>query len=300
MDVQPTYISRQTSLFNPSTHLISNPPNPISSPTATMPRKTGTTKPHDSGHLYHTTWSSPHSDLSQVTDAERAERNKASAELNEAYYDFITDHYQGGWGDKFHFCGYQPGESWEAAQARHEHHLALMTDIKPGMEVLDLGCGVGGPAREMAIFTGCRVTGVTINGLQVERGNQYNAEAGLADQVHMVQGNFIDLPFADSSFDRAYSTEALCCAPDVGKAYSEVYRVLKPDGKLGFLDWVITDKYDDGNPQHRRIRSEIEKGSAVPFLTTKEVHLKNLKEAGFRVVVEEDRAVDKSNPVPWW
>ncbi|KAG9248759.1 S-adenosyl-L-methionine-dependent methyltransferase [Calycina marina] len=258
----------------------------------------GKTREYDSGARFRRDWGEEV--FAQVTDEDRMERNKNSASLNEAYYDFATDHYQSGWGDKFHFCGYQPGESWETAQSRHEHYLALMTEIRPGMKVLDVGCGVGGPAREIAIFTGAHVTGVSINDMHVERSNLYNKEANLEDQVEMVKGNFNALPFKDEAFHAAYATEALCCAEDAVEAYKGVFRVLKPGGRLGILDWVITPLYDDLNPNHRRIRSKIERGGAVPFLTTAEMHKKALEEAGFEMVLDEDRAIAKANPVPWW
>jgi len=261
-------------------------------------RMSGKTPLYDSGARYRDTWGQPNS--TQVTEKERREREKNAGNLNEAYYDFITDHYQSGWGDKFHFCGYQPGESWDAAQARHEHYLAFMIGIKPGMRVLDLGCGIGGPAREIAIFTGAHVTGVTINELHVQRSNQYNKEANLRDQVHMVKGNFLDLPFPDESFDVAYATEALCGAGDMTKAYSEIFRVLKPGARLGNLDWVLTRLYDNSNSKHCRIRAEIERGGAVPSLSTAETHKADLREVGFEILLDEDRALAKANPIPWW
>ncbi|XMA18911.1 hypothetical protein WAI453_011702 [Rhynchosporium graminicola] len=261
-------------------------------------RDSGTTKPYDSGLRYREVWGS--ADLSNLTEEQRIARNQHADKLNEAYYDFITDHYQGGWGNKFHFCGYYPGESWDQAQARHEHHLALSMGMAADMKVLDIGCGVGGPAREMAKFTGCRVTGVTINDLHVERSNELNRECGMQDQVNMVKGNFVDLPFKDGEFDQAYATEALCCAPDMLKAYQEAFRVLKPGGVLGMLDWVLTDKYDDGNEMHRNIRNEVERGGSVPLLTSVKAHVQALEEAGFEIVVENDRATDKSNPIGWW
>jgi SAM-dependent methyltransferase len=64
-----------------------------------------------------------------------------------------TELYEYGWGDSFHFCRYYPGEPFYQAIARHEHYLAHQTGIKPKMRVLDVGCGVGGPAREIARFT---------------------------------------------------------------------------------------------------------------------------------------------------
>jgi sterol 24-C-methyltransferase len=269
-------------------------------PASSTPLGTGKTRTYDSGARYRDAWKQGDDHLSKVTDEERAQRNKLAAEINDSYYDFVTDHYEHGWGKKFHFAGYQPHESWAEAHARHEHYLAYMTDIKEGMEVLDLGCGVGGPAREIAIFTGANVTGITINQMQVERGNKYSKAAGLEGQVQLQRANMIDLPFPDSSFDAVYTIEAWCCAPDAEKAVSEVYRVLKPGGKFGVYEWVNTPVYDDSNALHRTIRSGIERGSAVPYLQFASDRRKILEKVGFEVVRDEDRALSKANPVPWW
>jgi len=59
------------------------------------------------------------------------------------------------------------------------------------MRVLDVGCGVGGPAREIAKFTGCNITGITINEYQVQRATRYAQRDGLADQLQFVQGDFM-------------------------------------------------------------------------------------------------------------
>jgi sterol 24-C-methyltransferase len=115
-----------------------------------------------------------------------------------------------------------------------------------------------------------------------------------------VLGTFSELPFEDNSFDMAFAIEALGCAPDMPLALSEVMRVLKPGGKLGVLDWVITDRYDDGNKEHRIIRGRIERHGAVPHMFTPKVRIEQLEEAGFDVLFDEDRATAKGNPVPWW
>ena len=67
------------------------------------------------------------------------------------YYNLVTDFYEYGWGTSFHFCTQRKGESYKAALARHEHFLALKLKIGPGKVALDCGCGVGGPAREIAV-----------------------------------------------------------------------------------------------------------------------------------------------------
>lgn len=59
------------------------------------------------------------------------------------------------------------------------------------MKVLDVGCGVGGPAREIAKFTGCHVTGLNNNDYQIDRAAYYAAQEGLADQLDFVKGDFM-------------------------------------------------------------------------------------------------------------
>lgn len=63
--------------------------------------------------------------------------------------------------------------------------------IKSNMKVLDVGCGVGGPAREMTKFTGCHVTGLNINQYQVERAKVYAAKQNLSHKLDFIQGDFM-------------------------------------------------------------------------------------------------------------
>ena len=75
--------------------------------------------------------------------------------------------------------------------ARHEHYLAHNIGIRPNMKVLDVGCGVGGPAREIVKFTGAHVTGLNINEYQVSRASIYAKQEGLAHKLNFVQGDFM-------------------------------------------------------------------------------------------------------------
>jgi sterol 24-C-methyltransferase len=102
-----------------------------------------------------------------------------------------TDLYCEGWGESFHLCRFAPKESLVQALARHEHYLAHMIGIKDNHTVLDVGCGVGGPAREIATFAGCKVVGVNNNGYQIERATALTAKRGLSDKVSFVQDNFM-------------------------------------------------------------------------------------------------------------
>lgn len=66
-----------------------------------------------------------------------------------------------------------------------------MLKLEPGMKVLDVGCGVGGPAREISTFTDCYVTGLNINAYQIERARKHTREAGLEHRIEFVKGDFM-------------------------------------------------------------------------------------------------------------
>ncbi len=192
-----------------------------------------------------------------------------------------------------------PNKTLEQSHEAYERELARIAQLKPGMRVIDIGCGIGGPAREMACCTGAHITGVSNSAWHVERGNQLSKEAGLQDQVHLVRANFLTLPFADESFDACFSIEALCYAPDPAEAFREIKRVLKPGAYFTFADWVMTDKYRESNPEHAKVRSWIEFGNGLTKVSTVAQTRTALEEAGFEILSEENMAC-RSSPAPWW
>lgn len=119
------------------------------------------------------------------------------------YYDGATELYEYGWAKSFHFSRFYAGESFEASIARQEHYLAAQMNIRPGMRVLDVGCGVGGPARQIANFADVRIVGINNNAFQVGRARNYTKQMGLEDQVQFVKGDFMKLAeqFGENSFD---------------------------------------------------------------------------------------------------
>merc|ERR1712146_513136 len=167
-------------------------------------------------------------------------------------------------GQSFHFATKYRDENFATSIKRHEFYLASRLDgLKTGSKLLDCGCGIGGPMRNIAKFTGCNVTGITLNQYQVDRGNELNRQMGLVNQCKSVQGDFMKLPFENASFDGVYAIEATCHAPDRTKVFGEIFRVLKP-GNFCMLWWCLTDKYDKNNKAHRLIKKQIEEGDGLP------------------------------------
>ena len=218
------------------------------------------------------------------------------------FYNLVTDFYEWGWGQSFHFAPRFHNETFPESIKRSEHHLCSRLGMVPGMKVLDVGCGVGGPMRQMAIFSGSSIEGITINQYQVNIGNKYNEAHGLASICKLVRGDFQQLPWPDQYFDRAYEIEATCHSPDRVVCFSGVARVLKPGGMFAGYDWIVTDKYDPNNKDHVRIKEGIEVGNGLPTLATREHILECLEKAGFEVVDSYDanRNVHASNEIPWY
>ena len=110
--------------------------------------------------------------------------------LTRHYYNLATDLYEYGWGTSFHFCRFAYGEPFYQAIARHEHYLAHMMGLRENMRVLDVGCGVGGPAREIAKFSGAKITGLNNNDYQIERATHYAKKEGLSNQLNFTKGDY--------------------------------------------------------------------------------------------------------------
>ena len=74
--------------------------------------------------------------------------------LTRDYYDLVTSFYEYGWGDSFHFAPLYRDKSFLESIRLHQTYLADRLDVQPGMRVLDIGCGIGGPLVAIAQYTG--------------------------------------------------------------------------------------------------------------------------------------------------
>ncbi|KAF2167079.1 hypothetical protein M409DRAFT_54287 [Zasmidium cellare ATCC 36951] len=235
----------------------------------------------------------------EETEEIRKARRDEYATLTRHYYNLATDLYEYGWAQSFHFCRFSKGEAFRQALARHEHYLALKMNLQEGMKVLDVGCGVGGPAREIAKFSGVNITGLNNNDYQIERATAYAQKEGLSDQLNYVKGDFMQMSFPDNSFDAVYAIEATVHAPSLEGIYSEIFRVLKPGGVFGVYEWLMTDKYNNDDPHHREIRLGIEQGDGISNMEKIDVALAAMKAAGFELELNEDLA-DRPDELPWY
>lgn len=230
---------------------------------------------------------------------EETRRRGYDAMVNQ-YYDLVTDFYEYGWGQSFHFAPRRRGESLRESILRHEHHLALRLGLGPGMTALDVGCGVGGPARNIARLSGAQVVGLNINGYQVGRARQHTRRAGQEALCSFVEADFMDMPAEAGTYDAAYAIESTCHAPDRAAAFAEVHRVLRPGALFAGYEWCLTDHFDPAMAAHQAHKKGIEEGDGLPGLDRYREVDRALGAAGFQVIETRDLAGDCDAETPWY
>lgn len=163
-------------------------------------------------------------------------------------------------------------------------HLFRQLAVPPGAAVLDVGCGIGGPARHMAALTGATVTGIDLTPDFIAAGRALTEWCGLAERVRLVEADALAMPFADASFDFATMLHVGMNIADKAGLAAEVARVLKPGGTFALYDLMRVGAGALAFPLPWAARPEI---SAV---ATPADYRAALEAAGFAVGVETDRS----------
>ena len=231
---------------------------------------------------------------------ERDERKTHYQEFLKEYYDLATDLYEYGWGRSFHFAGRRETESFAAALARSEHYLALRLGLEPGMVVADLGCGIGGPMREIARFSGAKIVGINSSAYQLRRAAQLSQASGPSRLLEFLECDFADIDAPDCSYDAVYSIQSISCVPDVVRVYAEAFRVLKPGGYFAAYEYSLTDRFDAGNAEHQRIKANLEFGGGLPDIPRQREIDTGLRRVGFDLVEARDLTAEGLFDIPWY
>jgi SAM-dependent methyltransferase len=119
--------------------------------------------------------------------------------------------------------------------------LAHAARLDSSTRVLDLGCGLGGPARYLAATFGCKVTGIDLSPAFIDAATYLTARCALSGQVTFQAGDALHLPFDDASFDAAFLQHVAMNIEDRTALYAGVHRILAPAGRLAIYDLVLRD-----------------------------------------------------------
>jgi cyclopropane fatty-acyl-phospholipid synthase-like methyltransferase len=160
--------------------------------------------------------------------------------------------------------------------------LAKAARLQSGQRVADFCAGLAGPARYYATHYGVDVTGIELTPARVRGANELTKLVGLQDKVRVLEANVMAVPLADRSMDAVLSQEAFLHVPDKAKALREAHRILKPNGRLAFTDWVAHKPFSDAD------RKLMWDGMAVTAQMDMPAYVALIESCGFTVEPPQD------------
>lgn len=168
--------------------------------------------------------------------------------------------------DHFH------GGGLEATEA-----MAALVTVRPTDHLLDVGSGLGGPARWLSRRCGCRVTGIDLTPEYCEIAQHFTRLLGMQTHVRFQVGNALSMPFDDGAFEGAYSMFVSMNIADKAKFYREIHRLLKPGG------WLVLSEIARGEAGEVVYPMPWAATAAESFLATPNTTREELRSAGFEV-----------------
>lgn len=181
-----------------------------------------------------------------------------------------------------------------ANQILFERKMAQDLDVNQKSRVLDIGCGRGRIASHIASYTGAHVTGINIDLDQLECARKYAKGNNLAQQCQFKTGdlNELPLPFEDNAVDAVYQVQVFSYAKNLEKLFADIYRILKPGGKIACLDWFQLDKYNPEDPEHVDLMKRIKPLIGAIGTPKIEDFTSAMEKAGFKVLINENASIN--------
>ena len=162
-------------------------------------------------------------------------------------------------------------------------HLGESIGLGPADHVLDVACGRGASAVHLAQHFGCTITGIDCGAQNVAASEAVARESGIGRLVSFRQGDAEGLPFDDGAFDAVVSECSFCTFPDKATAAGEMARVLRPGGRLGLTDMVVSRALPDD------VQTLLAWVACVAGARTAQEYVDVLQGAGFADFVLEDQ-----------
>jgi tocopherol O-methyltransferase len=175
------------------------------------------------------------------------------------HYDVVSPFYRSLWGEHLHHGYWIRGdESKEEAQLQLTEHLAQLANVKPGSDILDIGCGFGASSLYLAKRYAATITGITISPVQVEMATQSAAAQGLDTKFLLMDAEAMTF---QKQFDVLWCVESISHIQNRQAFFATAASLLKPAGSFAITDW-FKNKYLTP-AETRRFIDPIEKGMFV-------------------------------------
>ena len=175
------------------------------------------------------------------------------------HYDLLSPYYRSLWGEHLHHGYWIRGdESKEQAQIQLIEHLAQLAGVKPGSDVLDIGCGMGASSLFLARNYNAAVTGINTSSVQVQMAIQAAAREQLNAQFLLMDAQAMDF---QKQFDLLWSVESISHYQHREEFFASAAKLLKPGGLFAITDWF--KKKDLTRAETRKFIDPIDKGMFV-------------------------------------
>ena len=207
------------------------------------------------------------------------------------YYDIAQVSYEDVWllNDclALHYGFWELGvKSLRQALIKENEVLAHLVDIQQSDKVLDAGCGVGGSSIYLAKTVGCSVTGITLSDQQVAKAQEFAVKNGVEELCDFQANDFHETPFENQSFDVIWFTESFCHSTEPKRLLAEMYRLLKPGGRIIIADGFIAK--ENNAPKDAELLSNWLNNWAVNSIGYTPTIKQNMKEIGFQNIEIQD------------
>lgn len=179
-----------------------------------------------------------------------------------------------------------PVDEFHSRGRRATRELAALAAPTATEQVLDVGCGLGGPARYLAQHHGCQVTGIDLTPAFCDVANWLNALTGLDSLVTVHQGSATQLPFADASFDLVWTMQMQMNIEDKQRLYAQIHRVLRSGGRYVLQELCAGEGGECHYPTPWASHSDIS------YMVSADMLCAEVQSAGLRTVQWTDTTTD--------
>jgi len=230
------------------------------------------------------------------------------ADVANSFYNLASDFYEYGWGDSFHFGFRQRFEGHGQCIKNSQNFVASKLQVKDMDNVLDMGCGVGGPLRGVVRATGANITGLTINEHQIKRAYEITSRLSpwMQQRSHFIKQDYLNIKGMPlNHYDAAFYMESSLHCENRTQTFSEVFKLLKPGGRLVAMEYVTLPGWKPNDPYHKELMRLHLHGNGAARTPSIEEDLAMFRQAGFEIrehfdYMEWGKKLYGDDEWPWW